>query len=51
MKNPTPDIAEPASAAMNADAIAKASRVNYLQVNVVFDPLSAEQRQQRPGQP
>jgi HlyD family secretion protein len=37
--------------ALPPDAIAKASRVNYLQVNVVFDPLSAEQRQQRPGQP
>jgi len=37
--------------ALPPEAIAKASRVNYLQVNVVFDPLSAEQRQQRPGQP
>jgi len=37
--------------ALPPEAIAKASRVNYLQVNVVFDPLSTEQRQQRPGQP
>jgi len=37
--------------ALPAEAIAKASRVNYLQVNVVFDPLTPEQRQQRPSQP
>jgi HlyD family secretion protein len=37
--------------ALPPEAIAKASRVNYLQVNVVFDPLSPEQRQQRPSQP
>jgi HlyD family secretion protein len=37
--------------ALPPEAIAKASRVNYLQVNVVFDPLTAEQRQQRPVQP
>jgi len=37
--------------ALPPEAIAKASRVNYLQVNVVFDPLTPEQRQQRPGRP
>jgi HlyD family secretion protein len=37
--------------ALPADVIAKASRINYMQVNVVFDPLTPEQRQQRPTQP
>jgi HlyD family secretion protein len=37
--------------ALPAEAIAKASRVNYLQVNVVFDPITPKQRQQRPSQP
>jgi HlyD family secretion protein len=31
------------------NAIAKASRVNYLQVNVLFAPLTAAQRQMRPA--
>lgn len=37
--------------ALPADVIAKASRINYMQVNVVFDPLTPAQRQQRPAQP
>lgn len=37
--------------ALPPEAITKASRVNYLQVNVVFDPLTQAQRQQRPSQP
>ena len=37
--------------ALPADVIAKASRINYMQVNVVFDPLTPEQRLQRPTQP
>jgi len=32
------------------NAMAKASRVNYLQVNVLFAPLTAAQRQMRPTQ-
>lgn len=32
------------------NAMAKASRVNYLQVNVLFSPLTAAQRQMRPIQ-
>jgi HlyD family secretion protein len=37
--------------ALPADVIAKASRINYMQVNVVFDPLTPDQRQQRSTQP
>jgi len=36
--------------ALPENAIAKASRVNYLQVNVLFAPLTAAQRQMRPTQ-
>lgn len=37
--------------ALPQEAIAKASRVNYLQVNVVFDQLTSAQRQMQPSQP
>ena len=37
--------------ALPKNAMAKASRVNYLQVNVLFTPLTAAQRQMRPTQP
>ncbi|MCT0227636.1 efflux RND transporter periplasmic adaptor subunit [Synechococcus sp. CS-1331] len=36
--------------ALPENAMAKASRVNYLQVNVLFAPLTAAQRQMRPTQ-
>jgi len=36
--------------ALPENAMAKASRVNYLQVNVLFAPLTAAQRQMRPAQ-
>lgn len=36
--------------ALPENEIAKASRVNYLQVNVLFAPLTAAQRQMRPAQ-
>jgi HlyD family secretion protein len=34
-----------------SDTLANASRINYMQVNVVFDALTAEQRQRMPGRP
>ena len=37
--------------ALPENAMAKASRVNYLQVNVLFAPLTAAQRQMLPAQP
>jgi hypothetical protein len=37
--------------ALPENAMAQASRVNYLQVNVLFTPLTPAQRQMRPTQP
>ena len=37
--------------ALPENAMAQASRVNYLQVNVLFTPLTPAQRQMRPTKP